>query len=404
LTIAGRVLREALQAMDDMARDDNAHHSAATRQKRSRNQERAAAQQAAHTVIAGLQNQAINWRGSEEGIRGIIDAIAIAGGTQALVELFRSPGKSHTHDLSILHDSSRVALYEALPLCALEDSDWISDRQCVGKQLSEVDKWRCRIRIRRRNEAGVASHLQASQSLWSIIGKESEPELWLRAAVAMGKMDEKHGLLLKSVLDSIEAEHKSHAAFQRGHLFRVMLPYLAMQTRASDSDSAMDARIRRTTRDEHERLHRLLAFRFPEFELDASFSWTEFTVKLGLCAPRQTALSLGNQWIGFNIYIEICDQARAWIPYFGAPGYEIIIRNEFLAEITVLKKRFTLLRAYLGQEGGPPTEAAVARRSLSAAQRFVPTESGPHKEPDSNRLFVVLFSSALCCLISLFLI
>ena len=166
----------------------------------------------------------------------------------------------------------------------------------------------------------------------------------------------------------------------------------------------MDARIRRTTRDEHERLHRLLAFRFPEFELDASFSWTEFTVKLGLCAPRQTALSLGNQWIGFNIYIEICDQARAWIPYFGAPGYEIIIRNEFLAEITVLKKRFTLLRAYLGQEGGPPTEAAVARRSLSAAQRFVPTESGPHKEPDSNRLFVVLFSSALCCLISLFLI
>ena len=396
--------------MDDMARDDNARHSAATRQKRSRNQERAAAQQAAHTVIAGLQNQAINWRGSEEGIRGIIDAIAIAGGTQALVELFRSPGKSHTHDLSILHDSSRVALYEALPLCALEDSDWISDRQCVGKQLSEVDKWRCRIRIRRRNEAGVALHLQASQSLWSIIGKESEPELRLRAVVAMGKMDEKHGLLLKSVLDSIEAEHKSHAV---PRLFPMMLPYLARQESNSElttgeRNSELTTRFRHEYSHEHIRLRKLvpklLAFQFPEFELDASFTWTEFKVKLGLCAPRQTALSIGNQWIGFNIYIEICDQARAWIPYFGAPGYEIIIRNEFLAEITVLKKRFTLLRAYLGQEGGPPTEAAVARRSLSAAQRFVPSESGPHKEPDSNRLFVVLFSSALCCLISLFLI
>ena len=347
---------------------------------------------AASQVLIDLGVRARNWRGSDEGIRGIMDAVAIAGGTGALVELFASADRVKdrgrvdpeelNQDLNELDSMSRAALYDALPLCALDDGDWVSDHRCMGMQ--PVRKAICRHRVRQRNEAAIASHHESARTLWAIIMQEAEPDLRLRAAAAMGQMDEKHGLLLETVLDTIEAEQRSHAEFrvQGGHLLQSMLPYIAMQARESNVTSEMDARIRRVNRDEHDRLHdqlhdrlyRLLAFRFPEFELDASFSWTEFTVKLGLCAPRQAALSIGDQWIGFNIYIEICDQARAWIPYFGAPGYEIIIRNEFLAEITALKKRFTLLRAYLGQEGGPPKEAASTRRVLSSH----PAGPGPH--------------------------
>ena len=231
-----------------------------------------------------------------------------------------------------------------------------------------MNKWGCRLGIQRENEAVIVSHIASAQGLWNIIHQERNAKLRRSAATSFGQMDEQHGLLLKTVLDTIEAEYDHHTgSMKRGeHVFSLMLPYLASQSRASNSE-----RLHKFRESEQERLHRLLAFRFPEFELDASFSWTEFTVKLGLCAPRQAALSIGDQWIGFNIYIEICDQARAWIPYFGAPGYEITVRNELLVEITALQKSYTLLRIYLGQEGGPQGGAAAARH-------FPPQDAGPH--------------------------
>lgn len=322
-------------------------------------------QQVARTVVAGLQDEVKRWQGPKEGIQGFVDALAIANGTHALVELFRPADQSRQcgsngcpAELLNLNEATRAALYDALPLCALEDRDWINDHHCSGRLMK---KWGCRIRTRRANEGAASSHIQSAQSLWGIIRQESNANLRRSAAASFGQMDEKHGLLLKTVLDSIEAENGQRAQSTKHseHVFPLMLPYLASQTRTSTSERWQIFR-----ENEHERLHRLLAFRFPEFEAEFSFTWTEFSVTLGLCAPRQAALSIGDEWIGFHIYIEICDQARAWIPYFGAPGYEITIKNEVLVEITALQKSFTLLRIFLGQEGGPQVEAAAARHIL----------------------------------------
>ncbi|MGB1604173.1 MAG: hypothetical protein ACPIOQ_66185, partial [Promethearchaeia archaeon] len=325
----GRLLRRALRHKSPQETHPDRRLPDSLRRKRAKTQDdiQRSSRDAALAVMTRLRTIAETSDQDEEHIQGVMDAVAIAGGTRSLLELLSSPGQGlraecgahecspRLPEQSALDPVSRSALYDALAWCELPNMTWSGGT--VHGQM--------------RRHARLNVHLSSWQLLWQFAMLESDLVLRRRAAAAIGRMDEKTGILFPAVLDSLEAEEGFDGSLPQSDrlLFQTMWPYLARQidTRRSEARPLPKQHLAARYRLEQHvaTRYRLRGFKFPDFEIKASFGWSEFSVVLGLCAPKQSAVSFGDENIGFNLDIEICDQARAWIPYFGPPGYSITI-------------------------------------------------------------------------------